>query len=570
MKFNSFLKAFLFGFIVVFAISCDKDFNEIGADFVDSDHYQFATAKYPVVAYNQALGPIQTNNLPVNQLGYYNNPVFGTTKASFVTQLELGTVNPTFINTPSTITVDSVYLHVPYYSKYVSTDSDGNNTYSLLNNYGSGKIKLELFRSNYYLRNLEPNPVTGVLEQQAYYSDQASAIEGTITPADILNDPSAPASQTTDFEFSPSEIKFLKTDPVTHLPVVPNVVRERLLPGIYMDLDATKFKSAIIQAGSANLIDNNAFKNYFRGIYFKVSAHASNPNGGGLSLLNFAQGKIVIVYKDAKSSSDAALVRKTLTLNMKGYTVNLIENAANGTAANVNYNSAIAGANPTTGDSRLYLKGGPGSMAVIDLFDKKTNDNSPDLNTMRDEHWLINEANLTFFIDNNADRMGANDISLEPIRIFLYDFNNKKPLIDYYYDNTTYSDPKYNKLNHSGIISKVSETARGTRYKVRITNHIRNLIQYGGSQVSRDSTNVKLGVMITENINTVGNYKLRNPFSYYETNLVTGLPELKSAKQVPLMSIMSPLGTVLYGSTPDVPQSERLQLEIVYTKPDQN
>jgi len=31
---------------------------------------------------------------------------------------------------------------------------------------------------------------------------------------------------------------------------------------------------------------------------------------------------------------------------------------------------------------------------------------------------------------------------------------------------------------------------------------------------------------------------------------------------------MSPLGTVVYGSSSIVPLTERLQLEIVYTKPD--
>ena len=36
------------------------------------------------------------------------------------------------------------------------------------------------------------------------------------------------------------------------------------------------------------------------------------------------------------------------------------------------------------------------------------------------------------------------------------------------------------------------------------------------------------------------------------------------------MSAINPLGTVLYGSSSDVPLTNRLQLEIVYTKPDPN
>jgi hypothetical protein len=33
------------------------------------------------------------------------------------------------------------------------------------------------------------------------------------------------------------------------------------------------------------------------------------------------------------------------------------------------------------------------------------------------------------------------------------------------------------------------------------------------------------------------------------------------------MSVMSPLGTILYGSSPSVPDDKRLKLEIYYTKP---
>ncbi len=574
MKFNSFLKLLIFGFALVFFVSCDKEFNEIGADFVDNDHYDFATQKYDVIAYNQNLGPVQTNNLPINSLGYYNNPVFGTTKASFVTQLELASVNPTFVNA-SAVVVDSVYLHVPYFSKITGTDSNNENIYKLDSIYGSGKIKLEVFRSNYFLRNLDANPISGLLEQQSYFSDQTSDIEN-VTPTSnsfrLNNRTDADGLyQNDDFEFSNSQIKFYKADPVTGVLLNPLVVRERLAPGIYMDLDKQTFKSTIIQAGSSNLVDNNAFKNYFRGLYFKVSSHPSASNGAALSLLNFSQGKIVIVYKDVATATDLIpTVRKTMTLNMKGYTVNLLENGNNGT--NLNYNTAASNNIPdnATGDSRLYLKGGQGSMSIIDLFDKKKNDDSPDLNQMRNENWIINEANLVFNIDDTPAGLGNNDIKLEANRIYLYDLNNKRPLIDYFIDFTTSTNQKYNKLIHSGIVQKVSVSERGTKYKIRITNHIRNLVKYGGAAVTKDSTNVKLGLVVTESINSVVNVKVKNPFSYIETNPNTGLPEVKSGKFIPAMSSMNPLGTVLYGSSSDVPLANRLQLEIVYTKPDPN
>lgn len=568
MKLNSFLKAFLLGFLVIFVASCDKDVNEIGADFVDSDHYAFQTANYAVTAYNKDLGPVATQNLPVNPLGYYNNPVFGKTKANFVTQLELATENPTFYDLPN-LTVDSVYLYVPYFSHVSDVDANNNYVYELDSIHGSGKMKLDVYRSNYYLRNLDPNPISGLLEQQNYWSDQTD-IDSQTSGARLNDRTDLAGAQNDNFEFKNTPIVFYKADPVTGVLLDPLVERDRLAPGIYLDLNKTQFENDVIHGG-ANILNNNAFKNWFRGITFKVTPHSSALDGAALAQLNFSQGRIVIRYTDKTSASNTARIKKTLTLNMKGYCVSLQENLPNPTSAAYNqYTSTLAGADPTNGDQKLYLKGGAGSMAIIDLFNGQKNDNSPTLNQMRDEHWLINEANLVFNIDHSATAMGANDVSLEPNRIYLYDFVNNKPLIDYYFDTSTYQDPKFNKLIHSGIIRKASANARGTTYKIRITNHIRNLIKYGGTSVTKDSTNVKLGLVVTENINIVNTMKLKNPFSYMQVNPATGLYETKTAKYVPSMSVANPLGTVLYGSNASVPENLRLKLEVVYTKPDQN
>ena len=51
-----------------------------------------------------------------------------------------------------------------------------------------------------------------------------------------------------------------------------------------------------------------------------------------------------------------------------------------------------------------------------------------------------------------------------------------------------------------------------------------------------DSTNVRLGLVVTEDINNVSNKKIKNP-------ALGG-----TLKVIPTMSIVHPLGTVLYGS----------------------
>jgi len=141
--------------------------------------------------------------------------------------------------------------------------------------------------------------------------------------------------------------------------------------------------------------------------------------------------------------------------------------------------------------------------------------------------------------------------SVEPNRVYLYDLNNKRPLFDYYLDATKSLKSKFDKRVHSGIIDTQKVTdGRGLRYKIRITDHVRNLILH-------DSTNVRLGLVVTESINTVSNVYLKNPI----TTLTTYLD------RVPTASVMNPLGTVLFGSaTPIV--ADRPKLKIYYTKPD--
>jgi hypothetical protein len=306
------------------------------------------------------------------------------------------------------------------------------------------------------------------------------------------------------------------------------------------------------------LYNNNAFENYFRGLYFKVDNATTSPNQGALAKLNFANGYIRIVYRDNTSDTSTTLIRRTIDIKLGGHTVNLI---------NSDWSNPITSPNTTVGDDKLYLSGMGGSMIVIDLFKKEDNigyvdgvlQNSPnqipdELDRLRNpidgKKWLVNEANLTFTIDKDALINLSGDAAPEPNRIYLYDLNNKRPLIDYYSDLTTSNSSKYNKYVHGGIIQK-NTNDRGTTYKIKITNHVRNLIL-------KDSTNVKLGLVVTEAITNPLNVNLFSPFN---NGSVT-------TKFIPAMSVVNPLGTILFGSNPSVPSNQRLKLEVYYTKPD--
>jgi hypothetical protein len=548
---KSYLQQFVFGLITLsLFISCDKDFSEIGTDIVGDDHFGFerytgATIK----SYNQKLGPIASNNLPINPLGFYENPAFGTTQANFATQVELGTTSPEFNNIDpeeydvDPTEIDSVVLDIPYFSKITDVDDVGVKTYELDSIYGDSesKFKLSVYQSNYYLRDLDPNQSLG--EQQLFYTDKDAEIDSYKVPV-LLND--MPTNDPQNLNGQQNAQFFF--DKREHRTVTLNdddeEVETRTAPSMRLHLNKAVFANLILNAPAGQLANNAVFKNYFRGLYFKTE---SIGNSGSMAMLNFKGGKISIHYNEDKETTvDGAIVykrvNKTLLLNLTGNSVSLLNNS------NENADYINTTTNNTQEASKLFLKGGQGSMAVIDIFgpDADNNGIADEVEAIKANGWMINEANLTFYIDKDAMADGR---TIEPDRIFLYDLNNKTPLVDYTYDftsNSTY--PKFNKFVHSGIIEREDvENGRGVRYKIRITNHVRNLI-------ANDSTNVRLGLAITESINNVGFSKLRTP----NTN----------SNSAPSMSVLSQLGTILYGSHPSVSDDKRLKLEIYYTKPD--
>jgi hypothetical protein len=306
-----------------------------------------------------------------------------------------------------------------------------------------------------------------------------------------------------------------------------------------LDLDASFFTSKIIAgAASGKLASNDIFKNYFRGLYFKVEKSGSSASN--MALIDFRKGEITIKYKENTSATDATRIEKSIVLNLTGNTVSLLDQSN----TNTSYANATTASNINTslGDDKLYLKGGQGAMSIIELFgaDADNNGVADKLETIRANGWLINEANLIFHVDASVTNNAA-----EASRIYLYDLNNHRPIFDYAVDATTGLTAKNGKLVYGGLLNK--QNADDKVYKIRITNQIRNLIK------NADSTNVKLGVVVTEDINTTASNKLRTSTSLFS--------------QAPRASVMSQMGVVLYGSKSSVPEGKRLKLEIFYTKP---
>ena len=590
-------------FTIVF-ISCDQDFNTIGSDLVGDEHFDFSTHEAQLKAYSVKTNEVQTNNLPINPLGIYNNPYFGVTKANFVSQVSLATQQPKF---GTSVQIENVTLYVPYFSNVETTNTDGSKVYSLQSIYGTNKeskMKLSVYENGYYLN--EFNPLNNSQTAQRYFSDGSA--NGNIINFDNLkrgNDGSGNSVQNgtrlndspntaenDQFFFNKAEIIVYKTKLNTTTGVLEyvdandvvlanqndaslRVVKERLAPGIYLTLNKAFFKKRILEAGSANLVNNNEFKQYFKGLYFKMEQLPGEE--GAMAMFNFSNAKLNVNYSSVNDGAPAgtAATSKTLVLNFgTGFgsnSVSLQDYSYSGA-----YNSGLnaSATNPSFGsDSKLYLKGGKGSVVYIDVFGdvdvlKPVNgqlvagaNQIPDeLDQLRLKGWLINEAYLEFYIDKTA-MAGANQLEAE--RLYLFDATNQKSLVDYTFDATTNPNIKYNKLIFGGIIER-DNTAdkKGIKYKIRITDHIDNLLNSTDSNLNK---NVRLGLSVTENINYSNNYYYKSPFDVNNTPTISS----DDIEYFPLASIMEQQGVVLHGTNPSAPAdaSKKLKLVIHYTKP---
>lgn len=536
----------LFGLLIasvaIFTQSCESDFNEIGSGVFGEDNFGFDV--YNVQNINSSMintGEASTKNLPVNNLGVYNDAVFGKTTAHFATQIEMSDATD-FTNVGNNPIIDSVYVYIPYNSNIESTDTDGNSTYTLNNTYGEGTFTLNLFENGYVLRTFDPN---NNLSTQDYYSSDKPSFDSNkigINGGRLNN--SSQTNQNTAFKFNSSEIKLYNYNAQGEIIKDSNdqpTIKERKKPGIWLDLDKNYFQQKFFANNKhKSFMNNSLFKEYFKGLYFNVE---SNNNQNALAQLNISGGELVIVYKEDKSTTDTTRERKTISLKM-GYsfdesskvyatTVNFLENEHS-----TNYSNQLT--NPST--SPLWIKGNNGSIATISLFGNDTDNNgiADEIDQIKQNGWLINQAVLTVYVDKTTQ---TNDTKIQPDRLFLYDLKNNSVLVDYTADAST--SPTKNIYN--GILDATSES-NVTKYRFRITNHINNLIK-------KDSTNVTLGLVVTNDISNATFSKLKTPKQSTRTTI----------SKIPTGSVMSPFGTVIYGPNhSDI--NTRMKLDIYYTK----
>ncbi|NAS12598.1 DUF4270 domain-containing protein [Poritiphilus flavus] len=87
----------LAGFLAILVVSCEEDLTTVGDNVIGGEPFTTGRVSYDVFAFNKKVDAVPTNRLPIYQLGFFNDPIYGRTEAQITSQITLASgANPRF------------------------------------------------------------------------------------------------------------------------------------------------------------------------------------------------------------------------------------------------------------------------------------------------------------------------------------------------------------------------------------------------------------------------------------------------------------------------------------------
>ncbi|MDC3215121.1 DUF4270 domain-containing protein [Flavobacteriaceae bacterium] len=593
--------------LILVISSCNQDFHPVGEALFIDQTLETLTESFPTFTFQEKLKKVQTNGLPLMQLGKINHPIFGQAEASFTAQLtipnnlffgnhrqqfedEPDDSDPNLI--PENETVKFVYLDIPFFTNQddadndgvidsldadpndplsnsdgdeltdliefqsqlnpLSSDSDGdgildhndddnatyqsgNNVYQIDSVYGNREatFNLKVYELGAYLNELDPSD--NFETTQAFYSTQDYYEEGfsrTVLHDDIIS-----------LNFDEIRINYKEDDPET--PDVDETlqVETRLSPRLRVPLDIGFFQENFIdKEGSTDLETSVNFQKALRGIIIRAEDFSEDL----YMLLDIQNAAVNIVYEYDDYQTQGTLgdtsddtvekVEKEISLAFNGIRINTLKNSLFDAAVQ---EQLIASSNNTP-TNRLYVQSGT-FLGKIRLFDIENQNENELIESLRGQSWLINEANLIFYIDPNL----ASSQELLAQRLYLFAYNSGFPLSDYVSDGSVSNFGRNSNKKIFGGLLEYDDNNVPYRYKFNITDHISNIIR-------NDSINFDLGLVVNADINNITPIK--------------AVTESEQDLVYPLTATLNPLGAILIGSHPDASsEDKKVRLELIYS-----
>ena len=320
--------AILFLLIAGF-VSCNKKPEQIGLDLVEQEKLPVGTdTTLSVVAYSKPIDSSRTDRTTANLAGSYFDPVFGRIVAGFYAQLRLSVNGPGFGDSPQ---VDSVILTLVYSGHYGNT--------STLQNFSIYELTGDLY----------PDSV--------YYSND------TVATSDLL----------AAYEFEPRPEDSIMIDSVYYSPRLKIPLNDEL-------------GERIVNADAANLADNDAFLEFFRGICLMAEPVAA-PGEGSILYFNLLNddSRITIYYND---SLDFDLLINASCGRFNSFSHSL------SSSNDPLFVQQVAEGDTALGSDNLYIQGMSGVKTIVHF---------PGLKEWATENEVvINQAKLIIPADSNA------------------------------------------------------------------------------------------------------------------------------------------------------------------------
>jgi hypothetical protein len=407
-KVVSALKYFgMFSLVFFTIISCEKEIENVGVNLIDTNNFDTNVLISEIISTNKNVEKVSANILPQYLLGVYSDDEFGELKASVISQLEITSFGETYASGYGENTaIDSVIISIPYQStKETENYSDGSPKFSIDSVFGNSDVefRLDVFELKTFLNSLDPEDPS---KDMVYYSDKVFQKGDT---------PFFSNSFKVNPNDSVSYIKRYLNDGITVYDV-DTLKEDNVSPSIKIPLNESLIHQIFIEnAGNSEFLNSDNFYHYFRGFYIeatKISAEKSH-----LVSLNMVGSKMSIYYSMNENEGSDEDLNENGTNGEEGVRTKHVYSFPFGNIKSNVFERDYSNSH-FSGEDRLYVQGAAGSMGVLELFSNE------DISEFRNNNLLITDANLTFYVDQNAST------SAIPEQLFIYNYDENLQLTD--------------------------------------------------------------------------------------------------------------------------------------------
>lgn len=591
--------------------SCEEDTFTLGQAVIDGEPFSTDRIDFPIENLKQfKFDKVQTSRLPVFQLGNFKDPIFGTTSAQILTQVQLSEVKPVFGVLPAATealpelsgnndtlneneTVVRARLYIPYLkvpSAFQDTDSDGvQDAFDVdPNAIDSDSDGDGLTDNEERLRGTDPlNPDTD--------GDGINDAEDDSTPSNsyarrIALDSIYSFSDNTVFDLTVRHSHFYlrDQDPSSGF----------LDPASYYSTDASRFQDFL----GTTLFSGRDTISEFQYIEYQLDdpdtadvdesqlTDASKTKDPGIYVdLDTAFFQTMILDKEGGPELLSASNFKDhfrgihLSLSAENDLMMLLNLTSGYIEIDYTYDFwNTQGDDDPSNDAmdteersfRLNLvSGGAFGITSGNAVNTWTTENLVEVSQTADfvdrlylkggsgyigqfeiPSDIIDEIKANNWLVNEAsivfyvDQQAMAPFIEHPSRLYVYKEGSNQPVYDPRTETSESETPLGLFLNYDGIL-QYDATGTPSHYTVRLTDYVNHV-------VLRDSVNVPLNISLSANIG----FPLTYPAQVFGSEQTIDYPQMSSA---------TPLSTVLYGSSLSVPDDKRLALRIYYTEVNQ-